>query len=42
MEAVETVDENICVEAISGSRLTCEFEDVKLLKELLTIKNKEI
>ncbi|MCI87321.1 glutamate decarboxylase-like, partial [Trifolium medium] len=35
-------DENtICVAAILGSTLTGEFEDVKLLNELLTIKNKE-
>ncbi|CAJ2667233.1 unnamed protein product [Trifolium pratense] len=42
LKAVEMVDENtICVAAILGSTLTGEFEDVKLLNELLTIKNKE-
>ncbi|KAK4402511.1 Glutamate decarboxylase [Sesamum angolense] len=41
-QAVEMVDENtICVAAILGSTLTGEFEDVKLLNELLTKKNKE-
>ncbi|KAK6128211.1 hypothetical protein DH2020_038045 [Rehmannia glutinosa] len=41
-KAVEMVDENtICVAAILGSTLTGEFEDVKLLNELLTKKNKE-
>ncbi|XP_028805528.1 glutamate decarboxylase [Neltuma alba] len=41
-KAVELVDENtICVAAILGSTLTGEFEDVKLLNELLTEKNKE-
>ncbi|KAL7115449.1 hypothetical protein ACP275_04G184700 [Erythranthe tilingii] len=41
-KAVEMVDENtICVAAILGSTLTGEFEDVKLLNELLTEKNKE-
>ncbi|XP_073279716.1 glutamate decarboxylase-like [Primulina huaijiensis] len=41
-KAVEMVDENtICVSAILGSTLTGEFEDVKLLNELLTEKNKE-
>ncbi|KAL1563090.1 glutamate decarboxylase [Salvia divinorum] len=41
-EAVELVDENtICVAAILGSTLTGEFEDVKLLNELLTKKNEE-
>ncbi|XP_027126915.1 glutamate decarboxylase [Coffea arabica] len=41
-EAVEMVDENtICVAAILGSTLTGEFENVKLLNELLTEKNKE-
>ncbi|XP_015071111.1 glutamate decarboxylase [Solanum pennellii] len=41
-KAVEIVDENtICVAAILGSTLTGEFEDVKLLNELLTKKNKE-
>ncbi|XP_057761546.1 glutamate decarboxylase-like [Arachis stenosperma] len=42
VKAVEMVDENtICVAAILGSTLTGEFEDVKLLNELLTKKNKE-
>ncbi|MQL90191.1 hypothetical protein Taro_022771 [Colocasia esculenta] len=42
VKAVELVDENtICVAAILGSTLTGEFEDVKLLNELLTEKNKE-
>lgn len=41
-KAVEMVDENtICVAAILGSTLTGEFEDVKLLNELLTTKNDE-
>lgn len=41
-KAVDMVDENtICVAAILGSTLTGEFEDVKLLNELLTKKNKE-
>lgn len=41
-KAVEMVDENtICVAAILGSTLTGEFEDVKLLNQLLTQKNKE-
>ncbi|XP_022738170.1 glutamate decarboxylase-like [Durio zibethinus] len=41
-KAVEMVDENtICVAAILGSTLTGEFENVKLLNELLTNKNKE-
>lgn len=41
-KAVEMVDENtICVAAILGSTLTGEFEDVKLLNELLTRKNAE-
>jgi glutamate/tyrosine decarboxylase-like PLP-dependent enzyme len=40
-KAVEMVDENtICVAAILGSTLTGEFEDVKLLNDLLTEKNK--
>ncbi|WOL05376.1 hypothetical protein Cni_G14104 [Canna indica] len=40
--AVELVDENtICVAAILGSTLKGEFEDVKLLNDLLTEKNKE-
>ncbi|KAK9115731.1 hypothetical protein Sjap_014678 [Stephania japonica] len=42
VKAVELVDENtICVAAILGSTLTGEFEDVKLLNDLLTKKNKE-
>ncbi|WVZ16038.1 hypothetical protein V8G54_013604 [Vigna mungo] len=42
VKAVEMVDENtICVAAILGSTMTGEFEDVKLLNELLTEKNKE-
>ncbi|KAK7291325.1 hypothetical protein RIF29_06373 [Crotalaria pallida] len=42
LKAVEMVDENtICVAAILGSTLTGEFEDVKLLNELLTKKNEE-
>ncbi|XP_014517585.1 glutamate decarboxylase-like [Vigna radiata var. radiata] len=42
VKAVEMVDENtICVAAILGSTMTGEFEDVKLLNELLTVKNKE-
>ncbi|KAI4347334.1 hypothetical protein L6164_008152 [Bauhinia variegata] len=42
VKAVEMVDENtICVAAILGSTLTGEFEDVQLLNELLTKKNKE-
>ena len=41
-KAVEMVDENtICVAGILGSTMTGEFEDVKLLNELLTEKNKE-
>ncbi|XP_021769716.1 glutamate decarboxylase-like [Chenopodium quinoa] len=41
-KAVDMVDENtICVAAILGSTLTGEFEDVKLLNDLLTKKNKE-
>ncbi|KAI3518116.1 hypothetical protein L1887_06512 [Cichorium endivia] len=41
-KAVEMVDENtICVAAILGSTMTGEFEDVKLLNDLLTKKNKE-
>ncbi|KAL6549507.1 hypothetical protein OROHE_008624 [Orobanche hederae] len=41
-KAVEMVDENtICIAAILGSTLTGEFEDVKLLNELLMKKNKE-
>ncbi|PRQ15821.1 putative glutamate decarboxylase [Rosa chinensis] len=42
VKAVEMVDENtICVAAILGSTLTGEFEDVKLLNDLLIKKNKE-
>lgn len=42
VKAVEMVDENtICVAAILGSTLNGEFEDVKLLNDLLTAKNKE-
>ncbi|PIN25514.1 Glutamate decarboxylase/sphingosine phosphate lyase [Handroanthus impetiginosus] len=42
VKAVEMVDENtICVAAILGSTLTGEFEDVKLLNELLSKKNEE-
>ncbi|KAK7291326.1 hypothetical protein RIF29_06374 [Crotalaria pallida] len=42
VKAAEMVDENtICVAAILGSTMTGEFEDVKLLNELLTKKNKE-
>lgn len=42
VKAVEMVDENtICVAAILGSTLTGEFEDVKLLNDLLTKKNAE-
>ncbi|XP_020696796.1 glutamate decarboxylase 4 [Dendrobium catenatum] len=41
VKAVELVDENtICVAAILGSTLNGEFEDVKLLNELLMQKNK--
>ncbi|KAF8398847.1 hypothetical protein HHK36_014711 [Tetracentron sinense] len=41
-KAVEMVDENtICVAAILGSTLNGEFEDVKLLNDLLIEKNKE-
>jgi len=41
-KATEMVDENtICVAAILGSTLTGEFEDVKLLNDLLTKKNAE-
>ena len=39
-KAVEMVDENtICVAAILGSTLNGEFEDVKLLNDLLIEKN---
>lgn len=42
VKAVEMVDENtICVAAILGSTLTGEFEDVRLLNNLLMEKNKE-
>ena len=42
VKAIEMVDENtICVAAILGSTLTGEYEDVKLLNDLLTKKNKE-
>ena len=42
-KAVEMVDENsICVAAILGSTLNGEFEDVKLLNNLLLEKNKKI
>uniref|UniRef100_A0A2P2LIS5 Glutamate decarboxylase n=1 Tax=Rhizophora mucronata TaxID=61149 RepID=A0A2P2LIS5_RHIMU len=41
VKAVEMVDENtICVAAILGSTLNGEFEDVKLLNDLLLQKNK--
>ncbi|VAH55346.1 unnamed protein product [Triticum turgidum subsp. durum] len=41
-KAVEMVDENtICVAAILGSTLTGEYEDVKMLNDLLVAKNKE-
>ncbi|PSS26826.1 Glutamate decarboxylase [Actinidia chinensis var. chinensis] len=42
VKAVELVDENtICVAAILGSTLNGEFEDVKLLNDLLIEKNKK-
>ncbi|PWA56093.1 glutamate decarboxylase [Artemisia annua] len=42
VKAVEMVDENtICVATILGSTMTGEFEDVKLLNDLLMEKNKE-
>ena len=42
VKAVEMVDENtICVAAILGSTLNGEFEDVKLLNDLLIEKNKQ-
>nr|GMD23358.1 glutamate decarboxylase 4 [Ipomoea batatas] len=42
VKAVEMVDENtICVAAILGSTLNGEFEDVKLLNDLLAKKNNE-
>ncbi|XP_027333829.1 glutamate decarboxylase 1-like [Abrus precatorius] len=41
-KAVEMVDENtICVAAILGSTLNGEFEDVKVLNDLLVEKNKQ-
>lgn len=41
-KAVELVDENtICVAAILGSTLNGEFEDVKLLNDLLIKKNSQ-
>ncbi|VAH71104.1 unnamed protein product [Triticum turgidum subsp. durum] len=41
-KAIEMVDENtICVAAILGSTLTGEYEDVKLLNDLLVEKNKK-
>ncbi|KAL0541775.1 hypothetical protein IC582_021832 [Cucumis melo] len=41
VQAVEVVDENtICVAAILGSTYNGEFEDVKLLNDLLVEKNK--
>nr|DAD32426.1 TPA_asm: hypothetical protein HUJ06_011277 [Nelumbo nucifera] len=41
VKAVEMVDENtICVGAILGSTLNGEFEDIKLLNDLLAKKNK--
>lgn len=41
VKAAELVDENtICVAAILGSTLNGEFEDVKLLNDLLIEKNK--
>ncbi|XP_020576265.1 glutamate decarboxylase-like [Phalaenopsis equestris] len=41
-KAIEMVDENtICVAAILGSTLTGEFEDVKILNDLLVEKNKQ-
>ncbi|KAJ0098437.1 hypothetical protein Patl1_20667 [Pistacia atlantica] len=41
-KAVKMVDENtICVAAILGSTLNGEFEDVKLLNDLLTAKKKQ-
>ncbi|NP_001233827.1 glutamate decarboxylase isoform3 [Solanum lycopersicum] len=42
IKAVEMVDDNtICVAAILGSTLNGEFEDVKLLNDLLIEKNKQ-
>ncbi|CAD6263558.1 unnamed protein product [Miscanthus lutarioriparius] len=41
-KAAEMVDENtICVAAILGSTLNGEFEDIKMLNDLLTAKNAE-
>jgi glutamate decarboxylase len=41
VKASEMVDENtICVAAILGSTLNGEFEDVKLLNDLLVEKNR--
>ena len=41
VKAAEMVDENtICVAAILGSTLNGEFEDVKLLNDLLVEKNR--
>ncbi|GJY72914.1 glutamate decarboxylase [Tanacetum coccineum] len=41
-QKLETVDENmICVAAIFGFTMTREFEDVKLLNDLLMEKNNE-
>lgn len=41
-KAVDMVDENtICVAAILGSTYNGEFEDVKLLNDLLLEKNKQ-
>ncbi|GJT11993.1 glutamate decarboxylase [Tanacetum coccineum] len=41
-KAVEMVDENtICVAAILGSTLNGEFEDIKLLNDLLVAKNEQ-
>lgn len=42
VKATEMVDENtICVGAILGSTLNGEFEDVKLLNDLLVQKNNQ-
>ncbi|XP_071693929.1 glutamate decarboxylase-like [Rutidosis leptorrhynchoides] len=42
MKAVKMVDENtICVASIFGTTMTGEFEDVKLLNDLLLAKNKQ-
>jgi glutamate decarboxylase len=41
-KAVEMVDENtICVATILGSTLNNKFKDVKMLNDLLTVKNVE-